>query len=574
MTTFTHRSAQSRGRATGDKLPTRDDLHRRNALRHSAASAGTEATLNQSPAVQSVASLQMMLDASPRAAAQARLSDAMNASDAAEELEDEQTAQGKFQSDSAPVRTPPSTWREAVAGRKSQVSSAGDLSSPVQRTAVLRFAPPPRAAQDVVQRVITFTKYETGKDTFDPDRAMTPEEFCDAIGRTAAYQALVKACRTRNINEEEIHGQIVDYVTTVADGQTVDSRNAFLKQLERDAKDKFPAFLGGGDNKQKAIKEEADRSGPTLLDLLGREKGREALHKLAFVRNVNPELVNTISVLAAEVLEGVQSGLISPVEMQGLFSKLTTPQPHNEVAPSVQGYLVSVEGIVGELAGEIHVLRSGDVAPGERIFSGSEYAEAVESGESHKQEVDISYIDKAGVLHLIEAANSYNVLKNKVLGSSPQKKNYTHLSGKARQLEQTAPGGFTETQAQPQVVRAVEFSYVIPNDEPLAMVNNEKQYSLEALKELDDVLRALRLATASLRIGLEGKTWSVSDLDELRLRVHLIIRKRETDIERNTNELTLLNARDPDELSVMERVQKASLRNENLNLIYGTRFGI
>jgi hypothetical protein len=481
--------------------------------------------LSAAPRAQELMQMQQLLQRNPRVTAQARLAETMN-------------------------RRPPTLMRAPVLRRATNTSPAAQFAA-------------------VVQRVITFTKFETGKTTFDSNVERTPEQFAEAIRRSEAYSKLSEACKKEGItDEDEIHEQITAFVRLLADNQTVESRNAFVKQLERSAKKEFLEFLSGG-GKAGEIEGEL-KDGATLLGLLGRAEGREALHKLSVIRRTHPKLVELVYALVERLLKKSDT-VLSQVEIQQLFSKLTTSQSTRDIEEGIEGYVQAAEGIMGELAGLVHV-NPEEVAEGERIYSGSEYKDTG-SEDSHQQEVDISYIDRRDVLHLIEAANSLNVLKNKVLGGSAQKKNYQHLSTHAREMEQTAPGGFSEIQARQQVVRSVEFSYVIPTDEIGFAVRQGEDFSLDHLEMVDNVLRGLITANASLRIGLAGHTYTVSNLRDMQKVLFEERNRRQTRYELVQQQLGPLASRDPDTLSEMERMEKLMLQTESINLSLGKAFG-
>ncbi len=485
-----------------------------------------------------------------------------------------QQAQGRVQATrqmkaGVPVNDDPGLEHEAdVMGEKalsSQPSVKQTKTVELQRAANVMSG---AQLKGTVQRVITFTRFETGKDKFDVDVQRSPQEFADAIKTSAAYKAMAKKCLEKGIAEEDaVHRRIVEFIRISADNQIIPSRNEFLKQLERIAKTDFPKFLEGG-GKAGVIEKELN-NGQILFHILERVDGREALHKLALIRKVNPGIVTHVYILVEELLKKSRD-LLSNDELTLLFSKLTSSQTTEDVENGIEGYVQAAEGIYGELAGLAHI-NPEDVAEGERIYNGSEFKDTG-SEESHQQEVDISYIDKNGVLHLIEAANSLNVLKNKVLGSSGQKGNYVHLSKKAKEMEQMAPGGFNEAQAQPKAVSAVEFSYVIPTDEVDHICKNSDNYSLDYLQQLDDILRSMVLANALLRIG-SGRVYTVSDLNNIKLFLLTESQTRQTKQKTVYKQLVALAATDADELSDMERFEKMMLQAESTNLIYGKNYG-
>ncbi|VVD68187.1 hypothetical protein [Pandoraea anhela] len=123
------------------------------------------------------------------------------------------------------------------------------------------------------------------------------------------------------------------------------------------------------------------------------------------------------------------------------------------------GIPLSFQGITSELDAILHV-HPDELAKDEVVFSGSKYTDE-HKGEMNK-DVDVSYIDSAGVLHLIENGKDMNTLKNKAVGVHDQKRIYMHLSQKTTSFIHAPVAPLTEAQAGRNQITGVQWWYAIP----------------------------------------------------------------------------------------------------------------
>ncbi len=137
------------------------------------------------------------------------------------------------------------------------------------------------------------------------------------------------------------------------------------------------------------------------------------------------------------------------------------------------GIPLSFEGITSELDAILNV-RPDELAHGEVVFSGSNYKDA--DYEEMTKNVDVSYIDGNGVLHLIENGKDMNTLKNKAVGKHAQKAIYMHLSKDATSLIHTPVAPLTHEQASRNQITRVQWWYAIPPEalNPKALSKAEK----------------------------------------------------------------------------------------------------
>jgi hypothetical protein len=199
--------------------------------------------------------------------------------------------------------------------------------------------------------------------------------------------------------------------------------------------------------------------------------------KLGLLANAGQvELLNTFGALINKVTSHARQGKVGPEGLAKTLSALFSPWGQGDVNAAFDetaafdasaskggplvGINVSVKGLIGELDALLHATQK-PLMDGETVFSGSSYKDEDADVE---EDVDVSYIDAQGVLHLVEAAYDDNVLWNKVRsgGRDSQKARYKHLAGKSTSLLQTPVDRLTDKQAMEKKITDVVFSYSIP----------------------------------------------------------------------------------------------------------------
>jgi len=210
------------------------------------------------------------------------------------------------------------------------------------------------------------------------------------------------------------------------------------------------------------------------------------------------ELLNTFGALVNKVTSHARQGKVGPEGLAKTLSALLSPWGQSDVNAAFDetaafdasaskggplvGINVSVKGLIGELDALLHATQK-PLMDGETVFSGSTYKDEDADVE---EDVDVSYIDAQGVLHLVEAAYDDNVLWNKVRsgGRDSQKARYKHLAGKSTSLLQTPVDRLTDKQAMEKKITDVVFSYSIPEA-------GFKQLLTWGEADLNSLLRAL-----------------------------------------------------------------------------------
>lgn len=154
------------------------------------------------------------------------------------------------------------------------------------------------------------------------------------------------------------------------------------------------------------------------------------------------------------------------------------------------GMPLSFKGISSELDAILNV-DFDELAEHEHTFSGSTYTDP--DNEAMNKNVDVSYIDKSGTLHLIENGKDMHTLSNKAVGSHDQKAIYRHLTFNTRRLRHQPVSPLTRGQMQRTQITNVLWWYAIPP---------EAVELRETISEKDQkTLRSIAAAGAGLRIG-------------------------------------------------------------------------
>lgn len=351
-------------------------------------------------------------------------------------------------------------------------------------------------AAGIVQRVITFTKEGTSP---------TPEELHDRVKGGKDGQAYIKA-----------HGEegLLAYIK-LQDKKTFASMSAFLRQLKAAAKGG-----GGEDSKTGFIAMGRGMVGNSdLVDAMLGGNSRfadEMYYKLALLSKL-PGSDRYVGPFIGRLMQlGAAFAKHMPVDWAGLKSTLglllaawgqqpdyylNGPGQDSLFGDGEQGVVLAIKGLNAELDALLSV-DPRELAKGEDVFSGSTYTDT--SVREMTKDVDVSYIDGGGVLHLIEAAKDMNTLHNKVVGKADQKAIYAFLAHQSREIEHEPVGGLTPEQAERNSVTGVQWWYTVP-PETLNLDTSQKPIA--------EIVRALVAARAGLRSG--GKRFTPSQLADL-----------------------------------------------------------
>ncbi|VVE67775.1 hypothetical protein PAN31117_02752 [Pandoraea anapnoica] len=252
----------------------------------------------------------------------------------------------------------------------------------------------------------------------------------------------------------------------------------------------------------------AARMIPLSESLAGIVDARKALlicYRLALVEKFEPEIASAFIRRVVDIGQAFKTR--QPYDWHGIAATLSmitsdlqgTPKDYSPFGGArfdafygvtkQGGIPLSFLGITSELDAILNVHPS-ELAEGEVVFSGSKYTDA-DNAEMTK-DVDVSYIDGAGVLHLIENGKDMNTLKNKTSGKQDQKTIYKYLSQKSTSLVHTSKAPLTHTQASRNQITGVQWWYSIP---PEAL--NPRKLSSEDKA----TLAAVAAAGAGLRSG-------------------------------------------------------------------------
>lgn len=298
-------------------------------------------------------------------------------------------------------------------------------------------------------------------------------------------------------------------------------RNSFTysrSQLQEAVKSAASEKTGSLDSKEKEVERGLEFVGPSVAEVLqdGR-KAEEVYYKVGLCMQLEDSkaYLQPFAQRMVELANAFTMG--APIERAGIqrtFDLLTTNWPY---PPSYYlngkgrdnltggkkggGVPLAFSGINSELDAILGVPPE-ELAEGEVVFNASNYADP-EVAEMTK-DVDVSYIDGAGVLHLIESAKDMNALQNKVVGKHAQKTIYEHLTKTAASIEHTAAGPLTPQQAERNAITDVAWWYNVPPETLSLDTENE---------DIRNSIAAMASAGAGLRSG--NRRWTPQDIREL-----------------------------------------------------------
>lgn len=337
-------------------------------------------------------------------------------------------------------------------------------------------------AANRIQRTITIKGAE--KPEYEPD---------ELVGRFINQSEVAKLLSKLGSDEER--RETLRQALRNLDSMSFDSMKAFQKQVIREVKNVMPP----------SVSSSPTTGGPTVGS--GSAPSRGAVigkSKTAFAKAVEPffdgqnkdpiyyklglfaELSQSFPELAgvAEQLAGLMHNVAEQIKAgaigkDGVEKTLTTllsnwsnpPKSYmddyrsNRDRSMLGGELVTLRGLIGEL-NALYYASLADRDDDEIVFSGSTYKDEAAGVE---EDVDVSYIDSSGILHLIECAADGNVLKNKLQGSAlrdgppkSQKQRYQHLANKASTLTQESKDPLTGPMGADREIAGVVLEYSIP----------------------------------------------------------------------------------------------------------------
>jgi hypothetical protein len=342
------------------------------------------------------------------------------------------------------------------------------------------------------------------------------KEDLDMLGFIAAFRNqsdIVRYAKNGGTTAEAL----VSAAFNKLDGQTFDNRRKLQNRVIKEAKSLVlpkPAAVAAVTDEAK--QQPAPSAKPAVIRGLLINKGKKyIIHEdLVYLNFKNTdllycklgllataeqdELLNTFGDLVNKVTSHARQGKVGPEGLAKTLSALLSPWGQSDVNKAfyetaafdasaskggpLVGINVSVKGLIGELDALLHATQK-PLMDGETVFSGSTYKDEDADVE---EDVDVSYIDAQGVLHLVEAAYGDNVLWNKVRsgGQDSQKARYKHLAGKSTSLLQTPVDRLTDKQAMEKKITDVVFSYSIPEA-------GFKQLLTWGEPDLNSLLRAL-----------------------------------------------------------------------------------
>lgn len=373
-------------------------------------------------------------------------------------------------------------------------------------------------AANRIQRTITIKGAE--KPEYEPD------ELVDLFIRTK--KDVVKLLSILD-SDEERQATLRQAIRNL-DSMSFDSMRQFQKQVIREVKNVMSSSVSSSSTTGGPTV--GSGSAPSRGAVIGKSKGafakgvepffvgqnKDAIYyKLGLVVELSasfPELAGVAEQLVGlmrRVAERIEVGAIGKA---GVEKTLSTLLSHWSDSPTTYmdeyrskggrsmlgGELVTLRGLIGEL-NALYYASLADRDDGEIVFSGSTYKDEAAGVE---EDVDVSYIDSNGVLHLIECAANGNVLKNKLQGSAlrdgppkSQKQRYQHLANKASTLTQESIDPLTGPMGADREIAGVVLEYSIPPAEFEKMVENKEL--------LEQIARGL-VGNMRLVVGTEAYT--------------------------------------------------------------------
>ncbi|ANJ87105.1 DUF4157 domain-containing protein [Pandoraea oxalativorans] len=382
----------------------------------------------------------------------------------------------------------------------------------------LSIARPDSATSALVQRVKI-------KSTEEP-KTFVPTSYATLMGIEDFSQALPVTNYQRRFPEPDALKTLIDEtwkdrefhnIKALTAAINAEIRGAKAEAREKRNEDEAPKIQEKVTRYQSATSEDAWEGDweafaaemiPLSKSLAGIVEARKALlicYRLALVAKFNRDIARAFIRRVVDIGQAFKTR--QPYDWHGIAATLSmitsdlqgTPKDYSPFGGprfdafygvSKQGGIpLSFLGITSELDAILNV-HPDELAEGEMVFSGSKYTDA-DNAEMNK-DVDVSYIDGAGVLHLIENGKDMNTLKNKTSGKQDQKTIYKYLSQKSTSLVHTAKAPLTPTQASRNQITGVRWWYSIP---PEAL-------NLHDLSSEDKAtLAAVAAAGAGLRSG-------------------------------------------------------------------------
>lgn len=359
--------------------------------------------------------------------------------------------------------------------------------------AMARSIPLQRMSALVVQRVITLTEAMEEKNSF------SPEELYENIkGSREAGKFIERHKDPTGADPQKGQKALLGYLKSI-DGSTLASRKVLLSQI---TKIQPAASVSGasGPSKQDFIDSGRKLLGTSAASVLGDFRlGEEVLYKVALATRLpgSDAYINLFASRMAKLEYARKMGL--PIDWAGVkktFEGLTSAWPsppkfylEEEGRVSLfgtgkmPGLGLTFEGLNSELDAILGV-NPRALAPDEVVFSGSNYqdaggAEIIKQKQLSKEEiesgiqatirkipvtknVDVSFIDSDGVLHLIESAKDMNTLENKLSGGQDQSSVYEYLTNQSQEILHTAVGPLTPEQAHRNQITGVKWWYNVP----------------------------------------------------------------------------------------------------------------
>lgn len=359
-----------------------------------------------------------------------------------------------------------------------------------------------------------------GKGDAPPDRLEPDNLVSRFIGQSEVAKTL------KELKSDEDRERILREALHRLDNMSFDSMKALQKQVIREVKQGVSTASSTSDGQTVSAP-----SGPSRGEVIGRSKqayaqavelffasqNKDAIYyKLGLVDELGTtesELAGLSARLAAlmeMVAQRINEGAIGRVGVEKTLSTLLSPwssQPKsymddyrdNKNKSMLGGELVTLRGLIGEL-NALYYASQDKLDDGEKVFSGANFKDESAGVE---EDVDVSYIDSTGVLHLVECAADANVLKNKLRGSNlkdkppeGQKQRYQHLAGRASSLTQETPD-LGEDLSVGRDISSVVFEYSIPPEE-FAKLLKQRELAEEIARNLVGDMR--------LRVGTETYT--------------------------------------------------------------------
>lgn len=361
-----------------------------------------------------------------------------------------------------------------------------------------------------------------GKGEAPPDRL----EPVDLVGRFIGQSEVAKLLTQLGSDDERV--RLLREALNRLDNMSFDSMKALQKQVIREVKQGLQATTASPTSDGQAV---SVPSGPSRGEVIGRSKQAYAKAVESFFASQNKDAVYyklglmdelgaeeselaglsmRLALLMEMVAQRIDEGAIGRFGVEKTLSTLLSnwsgpPKSYmddyrdKKNRSMLGGELVTLRGLIGEL-NALYYASKDTLDDGEKVFSGANFKDESAGVE---EDVDVSYIDSAGVLHLVECAADANVLKNKLKGSNlkdkppeGQKQRYQHLANRAsvlqqetRDLDEGLSGGRT--------ISSVVFEYSIPPEEFTKLLKQ---------RELAEEIARNLIGDMRLRVGTDTFT--------------------------------------------------------------------